>query len=143
MGENAPETPHGEKGEAVRVACAVLVRGGQVLAARRGVGFHAGKWEFPGGKIEAGETAEAAMVRELQEELGIGGKAEKPLTPVRHFYPSGQEVLLYPFLVRAGENDPVPIVHSAFRWIDLCDLESLDWLEGDYPILEEIRRVFS
>ena len=132
----------GDMGKEVRVACAVLVRGREVLAALRRGGPHAGKWEFPGGKIEEGETPEDALVRELREELGIGVSAEKPLTAVRHRYPGGQDVILYPFLVRMGGCVPVLTVHAAVRWVDLEDLEGLDWLEGDYPILEEIRRVF-
>lgn len=143
MEKSSRQCDMGNRKTEIRVACAVLVRERQVLAALRGNGLHAGKWEFPGGKIEAGETPERALVRELQEELGIRVPAENPLTPVRHRYGSGPEVVLYPFLIPAGNVSPVLNVHAAVRWVSLDDLESLDWLEGDYPILEEVRRVLA
>ncbi|KGA94802.1 (deoxy)nucleoside triphosphate pyrophosphohydrolase [Leptospirillum ferriphilum] len=133
----------GDRKTEIRVACAVLVRGRQVLAALRGTGLHAGKWEFPGGKIEEGETPENALVRELHEELGVRLTVEHPLTTVRHRYGSGQEVVLYPFLIDPGDFSPVPVVHAAIRWVELKDLNNLDWLEADYPILEEVRRVLA
>ena len=132
-----------ERNTDVRVACAVLVCGRQVLAALRGNGLHAGKWEFPGGKIEEGETPEKALVREVHEELGIHVSAGNPLTPVRHRYGSGQKVVLYPFLIRAGDFSPALNVHAAVRWVDVDNLNGLDWLEGDVPILEEVRRVLA
>lgn len=127
----------------IRVACAVIVEGSRILAARRGKGRHAGKWEFPGGKIEPGETPEEALVRELREELGISAEAGPPLSVVRYRYGKGEEVILHPFLVRVSAVRLSSLVHDALRWIEPENFGQLDWLAADYPILEEVARVLA
>ncbi|MHB1927689.1 MAG: (deoxy)nucleoside triphosphate pyrophosphohydrolase [Leptospirillum sp.] len=133
----------GDQGESIRVACAVIVEGGRILAARRGKGRHAGKWEFPGGKIEPGETPEEALVRELDEELGISVEIGLSLSVVRYRYREGEEVILYPYLVRLSGGGPVSLVHDLLRWVEPSNVDKLDWLAGDYPILEEVARVLA
>ncbi len=133
----------GDQGESIRVACAVIVEGGRILAARRGKGRHAGKWEFPGGKIEPGETPEEALVRELDEELGISAEIGLPLSVVRYRYREGEEVILHPYLVRLSGGRPVSLVHDLLRWVEPSNVDKLDWLAGDYPILEEVARVLA
>lgn len=133
----------GDQGQSVRVACAVIVEGNRILAAQRGDGRHAGKWEFPGGKIEPGETPEEALVRELAEELGISAEVGLPLSVVRYQYREGEDVILHPFLVRVSGGRPVSLVHAVLRWVEPSNFSKLDWLAGDYPILEEVARVLS
>ncbi|MHB8423066.1 MAG: (deoxy)nucleoside triphosphate pyrophosphohydrolase [Leptospirales bacterium] len=125
----------------IRVSCAVIVHNGKVLAAQRaGTGEFSGKWEFPGGKIKLPETPEETLVRELQEELEVSVVVDRPLTVVVHRYPD-REVTLYPFLARIRQGTPTLRVHSRILWIDPARFSDLDWLEGDFPILEEVTRV--
>jgi|UniRef100_A0A7C3QW12 8-oxo-dGTP diphosphatase len=133
----------GDQRESIRVACAVIVEGGRILAARRGNGRHAGKWEFPGGKIEPGETPEEALVRELGEELGIKAEIGLPLSVVRYRYREGEEVILHPYLVRLSGGRPASLVHDLLRWVEPSNIDKLDWLAGDFPILEEVARVLA
>jgi len=82
----------------IEVCCAIIVEGDKILATRRSHGMHlAGFWEFPGGKIEPGETAEACIIREIREELNIEIKVENRLLPVEHHYPE-KSIRLMPFM---------------------------------------------
>ena len=101
----------------VRVAAAVILRGdGQVLLAQRPVGkVYAGYWEFPGGKLEAGETPHAALVRELHEELGLRIRRATPWLVQRYVYPHAH-VELHFFRVWEWEGEPVGHDGQAFAW---------------------------
>lgn len=105
----------------VEVSAAVLLRneGREYLLAQRPVGkVYAGYWEFPGGKVEPGETHRHALDRELQEELGIHVTAATPWLSRRFVYPHASVRLKF-FLVTAWEGDIAPIEHSGFAWIPL------------------------
>ena len=124
----------------VRVVCALLEDSrGRLLLARRPPGKHlAGLWEFPGGKIEAGESAEAALHRELFEELGCRVEIGTMLTPVTHAY-ERITVTLLPLLARLaeGSSEPYPREHDALRWVDAEELSRLALPEADAPIVAE------
>ncbi|GAA5482138.1 (deoxy)nucleoside triphosphate pyrophosphohydrolase [Haloferula sargassicola] len=110
---------------------------GRLLACRRPPGKHlAGKWEFPGGKIEPGESPAAALVRELREELGITVEPHTPLTPVVHDYGRGA-IRLIPISCRIVEGLPHPHEHDRIEWCDRGQLAGLDLAEADRPILAE------
>lgn len=110
----------------------------EILACQRPPKKHlAGKWEFPGGKIEAGETPEIALIRELQEELGITVAVLSSLSPVHWDYGKGP-ILLRPYICRIEANQPSPIEHSAIHWISIGDYPLLDWAEADLPIFQEL-----
>src|SRR5471030_1237008 len=106
------------------VAAALVDPDGRVLIAQRPDGKSmAGLWEFPGGKIETGETPEAALIRELQEELGIAVKEPclAPLTFASHTY--GAFHLLMPlYICRRWEGNPQPLTHTALKWVRPRDL---------------------
>lgn len=123
--------------EPVHVVCAVLERDGLVLVAERPEGKRlAGFWEFPGGKIEPGEAAEAALHRELQEELGCKVEVLASGPPVLHDYEWGR-ILLHPFRcrLREGSSDPVAHEHSALKWVKRQDLAQVRLAPADIPIL--------
>lgn len=119
------------------VAGLILDEAGCLLACKRPEGKHlGGKWEFPGGKLEDGEDPAAALVRELDEELGIVVVPGEALTPVVWDYGRGP-IRLHPIVCRIGMGDPLPHEHSEIRWCGRDDLKALDWAEADVPILNE------
>ncbi|WP_367870282.1 (deoxy)nucleoside triphosphate pyrophosphohydrolase [Luteolibacter sp. Populi] len=119
------------------VAGLILDAAGRLLACRRPEGKHlGGKWEFPGGKVEPGEDAAAALVRELEEELGITVLPGAALTAVVWDYGKGP-IRLLPYLCRIEAGEPHPHEHSEIRWCGREELGGLDWAAADVPILAE------
>jgi len=124
----------------VGVSAGVLRRDGTVLACqRRADQEHAGKWEFPGGKIEAGETPQQCLERELDEELGIRATVGALLARRRHSYPGGPTVDVRFFAVDRFEGEIDNRIFAQFKWVGFDELDDLDWLEGDRPILSALR----
>ena len=126
-----------------RVVGAAIVRHGCVLAARRTAPVAAaGRWEFPGGKVEPGETAEAALVRELDEELGCAVEVTGWLAESVQFGQSmGDTQVLTVALARLVDGEPVPVEHDQLRWLAPEELGDVDWLEPDRPFLGELREL--
>ena len=122
------------------VAAAVIDSTGRVLIAQRPPGKHlAGGWEFPGGKLEAGEDRRAGLVRELREELGITLIAPpRPLIRVRHRYDYG-EVLIDTWVVRRYSGEPRGLDAQALRWCTRDELETANLLPADGPIVAALR----
>ena len=122
----------------VLVVCARIERAGRVLIAQRPEGKHlASKWEFPGGKVETGEEPEAALVREIREELGCEIVLRTRLAASGHAYERG-EITLLPFrcTLAAGSAEPHAHEHSALAWVTLDELSNYDLAEADLPIVE-------
>jgi len=121
------------------VAAALVDTEGRILIAQRPPGKHlAGGWEFPGGKVEAGETAVQALKRELNEELGITLIEEpQPLTQVRHSYPYG-EVRLDVWLVKRYAGEPKGMDGQALRWCSPDELASAALLPADEPVVRAL-----
>lgn len=119
-----------------QVAAAAVVRAGRVLATRR---THpadvAGRWELPGGKVEAGESVADAVVREVHEELGCSVAYLRALSG-RAFIKPGYELTTH--LVRLASGEPIPREHDAVRWLAPEELDEVDWLPADRPFLPEI-----
>jgi 8-oxo-dGTP diphosphatase len=122
------------------VVCGVINdEAGRVLACLRPAGKHlGGLWEFPGGKIEAGESPGAALIRELREELGIDVEVRAALAPVCWNYDRA-EIRLSPYLCHIVCGTPSPLEHEALRWCAPDEFESLEWAPADLPILEQLR----
>ena len=123
------------------VAVALVDPDGRVLIAQRPEGrAMAGLWEFPGGKIEPGETPEAALIRELDEELGIDTWASclAPLTFASHSYDEFH--LLMPlFVCRRWQGTPQPREHQALRWVRAGELRRFPMPPADLPIIPVLR----
>ncbi|WP_406197701.1 (deoxy)nucleoside triphosphate pyrophosphohydrolase [Streptomyces sp. NBC_01017] len=121
------------------VVGAALLEAGRLLAARRSAPEElAGRWELPGGKVEAGEAPEAALVRELREELGV---AAEVVERVPGAWPLKPPYVLHVWTARLlpGSGDPEPLEdHDALRWLDAGELWDVDWLDQDVPAVREV-----
>lgn len=114
---------------------------GRVLIAQRPAGRHmAGGWEFPGGKVAAGETVFAALTRELREELGIEVCSATPLIRYRHDYP-GCPVLLDVWMIGNYTGEPRALEGQPLRWESVAHLDGAGLLEADRPIVELLQRL--
>lgn len=123
------------------VAVALIDRDGRVLIARRPEGkAMAGLWEFPGGKVEAGETPEAALIRELREELGIDTWASclAPLSFASHAY-EDFHLLMPLYACRKWQGVPAAREHSALKWVGVRDLSAYPMPPADKPLLAVLR----
>jgi 8-oxo-dGTP diphosphatase len=112
---------------------------GRVLIAQRPVGkWQAGRWEFPGGKIEVNESERDALDRELAEELGIRVLAAQPLGVFEHDY-ADRRVAITLWLVTAFEGEPRGCDGQSLRWVAGAELTECDLLEADQPMLPPLR----
>jgi len=123
----------------VLVAAGVIQEAGRVLVSKRLAGTHlAGLWEFPGGKVEDGEAPEAALVRELREELGIEVRVDSVMDVVFHAYPEKSVLLIFYRCTRlAGE--PRDLEVAGHRWVPLADLRDEEFPPADVRLLARLR----
>jgi 8-oxo-dGTP diphosphatase len=120
------------------VAAALYDGEGRVLIARRPDGTHlAGRWEFPGGKVAAGESEAAALARELREELGIEVLACNPVMRLEHAYPE-RRVQLSMWIVERFAGVPRGLDGQQLKWVAPAQLPSQDLLEADRPFIEAL-----
>lgn len=123
----------------IPVTCAIIIQGGKVLLAKRSAFMDlAGKWEFPGGKIEEGESGEQCLLREIKEELGIQIEILAPLSPVNFSYPT-KVIQLIPFTARWASGELRLAEHDQVEWYDQNQLNSLDLAPADIPIVHELQ----
>ena len=140
MEEAQPNSNNRSGGPALRfVAAALIVRGGEVLIGqRRPEQPMAHQWEFPGGKIEPGESREQALARELHEELGISATIGARVTRVRHNYRHGGAVDLQFFAVHEFSGEIVNHIYQQVRWVRLDDLPGYDFLPADRDLIRDL-----
>jgi len=121
----------------IRVACAIIERGGKVLSTQRSESMSLPlKWEFPGGKINDGESPQECMKRELAEELGIEVSIGAPLTVSTHHYRTFS-VTLYPVICKIASGEIILHEHAAMAWVLPEELHKLDWAEADRSVIKE------
>jgi 8-oxo-dGTP diphosphatase len=121
----------------VPVVCAIIMRNERIMIAQRPPEKKlGGLWEFPGGKVEAGESAEAALHRELCEELGCTVRITQTLPAYVHAYPWGS-IKLIPFVceLAAESPEPHPHEHTALAWVERAKLSAYDLARADVPLL--------
>ena len=134
--------PAGGLKPTVRVVAAVIYDSlRRVLVAERPAGKSlAGCWEFPGGKVEEGESGEAALRRELREELGVQASALRPVFELKHEYPE-RHVDLSVWVVDAYSGVPAGLEGQSLRWESPAALRSIALLPADWPIVEWLERM--
>jgi 8-oxo-dGTP diphosphatase len=121
------------------VVAALILRGDQVLICqRRADQPMAHKWEFPGGKMEFGETAEEALARELDEELSIRAQIGTRVTRLRHTYRSGGGVDLQFFVVHSFQGELTNNIFQEMRWCELRNLPAYDFLAADRALIRDL-----
>ena len=123
----------------IEVVAAVIRDGDRIFATERGYGDWKDWWEFPGGKMEAGETPEEALVREIREELSAEITVDKFLHTVEWDYPAFH-LTRHCFLCSLRSEALHLNEHEAARWLAMDELESIRWLPADYDLLPVIRR---
>ncbi|MDR2055357.1 MAG: (deoxy)nucleoside triphosphate pyrophosphohydrolase [Desulfovibrio sp.] len=125
----------------MEVAVGIVWRGARFLASKRPRQMPlAGYWEFPGGKIEEGESPYMALCRELEEELGIFVQKAEFWRIFTHFYAGrGVEVRLHFFHVRAFLNEPAPLEGQNLHWVNPAEAKNMDFLPADTVVLDELR----
>jgi 8-oxo-dGTP diphosphatase len=140
VSEAQPSSTTRQNGPALRlVAAALIVRGGEVLIGqRRSDQPMASQWEFPGGKIEPGESPEEALARELEEELGIHAVIGPKVTHIRHNYRHGGAVDLQFFAVHEFSGEIENRIYNEVRWARLEDLPAYDFLAADRGLIRDL-----
>jgi len=123
----------------IEVVCGVIENSeGHILAGLRPMGKHlGGLWEFPGGKVECGESPESALIRELREELAVDIEVGSPLGPVIWNY-NERMIRLRPYYCRILAGEPQALEHEQLHWCPPQDFDVLSWAAADVPILHEI-----
>ena len=140
MGDTVQNGHAGRDQKTLRfVAAGLILRGDEVLICQRKAGSPMGlKWEFPGGKIEAGESPEEALRRELDEELGIRASVGTRIAHLRHTYRSGGAVDLQFFAVHSFEGEMVNHIFEEVRWVSLRELPEFDFLAADRDLVRDL-----
>ena len=122
----------------VRVVAAVIRDGDRIFATQRGHGEYKDGWEFPGGKIEPGETPQEALARELKEELDITTIVGELIDTIEYDYPEFH-LSMDCFWCTIAEGEPVLKEHEAARWLTKEELDLVEWLPADVKLAENIR----
>ena len=129
--------------KSIKVVAAIITRenagGTEIFATQRGYGSYKDWCEFPGGKIETGESSEEALVREIREELDVLVSVEEFLCSVEYDYPEFH-LSMDCFLCRVEEGEIVLLEHEAARWLAMDELRSVKWLPADIEVLDIIEK---
>ncbi len=123
----------------VRVVAAIIIENGKVFATQRGYGEFKDGWEFPGGKIEQGETPEEAIVREIKEELDTVVEVGELLDTVEYDYPNFH-LSMDCFICKIKSGDLVLKEHEAAKWLTKEILRSVEWLPADEGLVGKIEK---
>ena len=130
----------------IEVVAAVIVKDNMILATQSGYGEFKGKWEFPGGKVEFNENLESALIREIKEETNADINVIEYINTVEYEY-SNFFLKMHSYLCELSKNnlefvyhDNNSLEHENMVWLDLEDLEKLDWLPADILVIDELKK---
>ena len=122
----------------IEVVAAIIRKGDKIFATQRGYGEWKDWWEFPGGKIEAGETPEEALVREIREELSAEISVDELLCTVEYDYPAFH-LTMHCYLCSLVTEALHLNEHEAAKWLDKGELDSVKWLPADITVIQKIK----
>lgn len=122
----------------VKVAAAIIIHGDKIFATQRGYGEFKDGWEFPGGKIEEGETPKQALVREIREELDTEIEVGDLFDTVEYDYPTFH-LSMECFFCTVKSGNLVLKEHEAARWLTRDNLDSVEWLPADKDLIEKLK----
>lgn len=122
----------------IQVVAAIIRDGDKILATQRGYGEFAGGWEFPGGKVESGETKEEALIREIREELEVEIDVEELVHTIEYDYPTFH-LTMHCYFAKVIKGEMVLTEHQAAKWLTRDTLMSVEWLPADVSLLEKLR----
>ncbi len=122
----------------IEVVAAIIVKDHKVFATQRGYGEWKDFWEFPGGKIDAGETPEEALCREIKEELDTEIAVDKLFTTINYDYPTFN-ITMHCYLCTIENGSLTLLEHEAAKWLSLDQLDSVTWLPADQIVIAELQ----
>lgn len=123
----------------IEVVAAIMIHNAQIFATQRGYGEFKDGWEFPGGKMEPGETPQQALVREIKEELDTEIEVGDLLETIEYDYPKFH-LTMHCFLCTIRSGDLVLREHEAAKWLTKEELDSVDWLPADIKVVKTLKR---
>ena len=123
----------------VTVSSAIIIKEGKIFITQRGYGEFKDTWEFPGGKLEKGESPEDCIVREIKEELDADIKIIKYLNTIEYTYPTFH-LIMHNFICKLKSCHMSLLEHEAAKFVDVNELDSIDFLPADKLILEDIKK---
>lgn len=122
----------------IEVVAAIIKKDGKIFATQRGYGDFKDGWEFPGGKIESGETPEQALVREIKEELEADIKVGELVTTVEYDYPQFH-LTMHCYMCELLSENLVLTEHEAAKWLSRDQLDEVDWLPADIAVVNKLK----
>ena len=124
----------------IEVVAAIIYKDGAYFTTQRGYGEFEGMWEFPGGKIEPGESSEDALKREIQEELGVDIVIEDLICTTEYDYPSFH-LTMHSYLCRVEAGEIVLREHKSARWLTPAEMGSVEWLPADKDVISRLNNL--
>ncbi len=128
--------------KSIKVVAAVIRNGNEIFATQRGYGEFKDGWEFPGGKIETGETPEKALAREIKEELDTEISVDEYIDTIEYDYPTFH-LSMDCFWCSIKEGNLTLKEHEAARWLDIKTIDSVEWLPADITLIDKIKERLS
>ena len=122
----------------VEVVAAIIQRDGLVYATQRGYGEWKDWWEFPGGKVEPGESCEAALIREIREELTVEIQVEQRLCTLEYDYRTFH-LVMHCYFCKLASGHLTLLEHEAARWLSQQELDAVEWLPADKVVVEKLK----
>lgn len=126
----------------IEVVAGVIITDGKVFVAQRGYGEFKGGWEFPGGKVEEGESLETALKRELREELDVDVSVGRLIKTIEYDYPNFH-LTLHCLETKIVSGEPKLLEHESARWVDGNEVEKLAWLPADIEMIPELKKMLN